>query len=199
MFESTRTVREYAVEMPAATRIFESLGIDYCCGGHQSLAEACAKAGVAVDGVLDSLKKIETSEPNSDAGEWKNAQLSELITHIVEKHHVFTREELERLDALLQKVCGVHGQNHPELFDIQSEFKKLRGDLEPHMLKEEYVLFPHITLLEQTKVQNAPPPTAPFITVRNPVRMMKSKNVAAGDILMSIRQASYPNKVPGEE
>ena len=98
MFESTRTVREYAVEMPAATRIFESLGIDYCCGGHQSLAEACAKAGVAVDGVLDSLEKIQPSEPNCDAAEWQTASLSELITHIVEKHHVFTREELERLD-----------------------------------------------------------------------------------------------------
>lgn len=198
MIESAKTVREYAVEMPAATRIFENLGIDYCCGGHQSLADACAKAGVAVDGVLDSLKKLETSEPNSDAGEWQSAALSELITHIVEKHHVFTRAELERLDALLQKVCGVHGQNHPELFDIQTEFKKLRGDLEPHMLKEEYVLFPYITLLEQTKVQNAPPPTAPFVTVRNPVRMMMSEHDAAGDILRAIREASSDFKVPAD-
>lgn len=196
MFESTRTVREYAVAMPAATRIFESLGIDYCCGGQQSLAEACAKAGVAVDGVLDSLKKIETSEPNSDAGEWKKAQLSELITHIVEKHHIFTREELERLDALLTKVCGVHGQNHPELFDIQREFKKLRSDLEPHMLKEEHVLFPYITLLEQMNAQNAPAPRAPFGTVRNPVRMMMSEHDAAGDILRAIRQASSDFTVP---
>lgn len=196
MFESTRTVREYAVEMPAATRIFETLGIDYCCGGHQSLAEACAKAGVAVDGVLDSLRKIETSEPNSDTGEWQNASLSALITHIVEKHHIFTREELERLDALLNKVCGVHGQNHPELFDIQSEFKKLRSDLEPHMLKEEYVLFPYVTLLEQTKVQNAPVPRAPFGTVRNPVRMMIAEHDAAGDILRAIRQMSSDFTVP---
>ena len=196
MFESTRTVREYAVEMPAATRIFESLGIDYCCGGHQSLAEACAKAGVAVDEVLDSLKKIEPTEPKSHTGEWQNASLSELITHIVEKHHVFTREELERLDALLNKVCGVHGQNHPELFNIHREFKKLRSDLEPHMLKEEHVLFPYITLLEQTNAQNAPAPRAPFGTVRNPVRMMMSEHDAAGDILRAIRQASSDFTVP---
>jgi regulator of cell morphogenesis and NO signaling len=198
MFESTRTVREYAVEMPAATRIFESLGIDYCCGGHQSLAEACAKAGLAVDGVLDSLKKIQPSEPNSDAPEWQTASLSELITHIVEKHHVFTREELERLDALLKKVCGVHGQNHRELFDIQSEFKKLRSDLEPHMLKEENVLFPYISLLEQTKKQNAPAPRAPFGTVRNPVRMIMSEHDAAGYILGRMREASSDYTVPAD-
>jgi iron-sulfur cluster repair protein YtfE (RIC family) len=56
MFEPTKTVREYALEIPASTRIFEKLGIDYCCGGGKSLADACAQAGVAVDEVLSSLK-----------------------------------------------------------------------------------------------------------------------------------------------
>ena len=103
---------------------------------------------------------------------------------------------MERLEALLAKVCGVHGQSHPELFHIQTQFGKLRADLEPHMLKEEHVLFPYITLLEQTKVQNAPAPSAPFGTVRNPVRMMMSEHDAAGDILRAIRQASSDFTVP---
>jgi len=30
------TVRELVLENPAATRVFEKLGIDYCCGGNQS-------------------------------------------------------------------------------------------------------------------------------------------------------------------
>ena len=45
MFDTTKTVREYALEIPAATRIFEKLGIDYCCGGGKSLADACAAGG----------------------------------------------------------------------------------------------------------------------------------------------------------
>ena len=69
MFESTRTVREYALEIPAATRIFEKLGIDYCCGGGTSLADACAKAGVTVDEVLDSLKTTEHSAETIAGGE----------------------------------------------------------------------------------------------------------------------------------
>jgi iron-sulfur cluster repair protein YtfE (RIC family) len=28
-----KTVREYALEMPQAMRVFEKLKIDYCCGG----------------------------------------------------------------------------------------------------------------------------------------------------------------------
>ena len=34
--------------------IFESFGLDYCCGGHQTLAEACAKRSVDPAIVLDA-------------------------------------------------------------------------------------------------------------------------------------------------
>ena len=40
---TTKTVGEIAVEMPNATREFEKLGIDYCCGGNRTLGEACAE------------------------------------------------------------------------------------------------------------------------------------------------------------
>ena len=51
-----RTVRELAVDNPAATRIFERLGIDYCCAGNQSLQQACERAKVSTDQVVDSLE-----------------------------------------------------------------------------------------------------------------------------------------------
>ena len=141
MFEPTKTVREYALEIPASTRIFEKLGIDYCCGGGKSLADACAQAGVAVDEVLSSLMTNATSEGNFADEEWHTTSQAELITHIVEKHHAFTREELERLGALLAKVCGVHGQNHPELFQIQDQFGKTsQGSRASHVKRGERAL-----------------------------------------------------------
>ncbi len=170
MFESTRTVREYALEIPAATRVFEKLGIDYCCGGGTSLADACAKAGVTVDEVL--------------------------IEHIVGKHHTFTRDELVRLEALFAKVCGVHGQNHPELLHIQNQFQALRRDLEPHMLREERVLFPYIISMEETIDEKQPLPVPPFGTVRNPVRVMMAEHDAAGEILRTMRQLSSDYTTP---
>jgi len=196
MFESTRTVREYALEIPAATRIFEKLGIDYCCGGGTSLADACVKAGVTVDEVLDSLKTTERSEGTFAGGEWQTASQADLIAHIVEKHHTFTREELARLEALLAKVCGVHGQNHPELFHIQNQFQELRRDLEPHMLKEERVLFPYIIRMEETIEEKQPLPVPPFGTVRNPVRVMMAEHDAVGDILRVMREASSDYTTP---
>lgn len=196
MLETTKTVREYALEMPGATRIFEKLGIDYCCGGGKSLAEACAKAGVAVNEVLVSLEGIEQSDETSGSEGWQTASLAELITHIVEKHHTFTRQELARLDALLAKVCGVHGQNHPELFRIQKRFQELSRELEPHMLKEERVLFPFITQMEEAAKNNRPLPAPPFGTVQNPVRVMMAEHDAAGDILREMRKLSSDYTTP---
>lgn len=198
MLDTTKTVREYALEIPAATRIFEKLGIDYCCGGGKSLADACAKAGIAVDEVLGSLKTDARSDEVFTVNEWQTASQAELIAHIVEKHHVFTREELERLEALLAKVCGVHGQNHPELFHIQTQFGKLRADLEPHMLKEESVLFPFIVRMEEATAANQPLPAPPFGTVRNPVRVMMGEHDAAGYILGRMREASSDYDVPAD-
>jgi regulator of cell morphogenesis and NO signaling len=196
MSESTKTVREYALEIPAATRIFEKLGIDYCCGGGKSLPDACTAAGVSVVEVLDSLNADPKSVATSAAEDWQALSQAELITHIVDKHHAFTREELVRLDALLTKVSGVHGQNHPELFQIQDQFGKLRGELEPHMLKEESVLFPYIVRMEEAAAANQTLPPPPFRTVQNPVRVMMAEHDAAGYILGKMREASSNYAVP---
>ena len=198
MFETTKTVREYALEIPTATRIFEKLRIDYCCGGGKSLADACANAGVSVDEVLDSLVTNGRSDETFGCEKWHTSSQAELIAHIVEKHHAFTREELERLEALLTKVCGVHGRNHPELFRIHHQFGKLRAELEPHMLKEEGVLFPYIIRMEEAAVTNQPLPAPPFGTVRNPVRVMMAEHDAAGYILGTMREASADYTAPAD-
>ena len=193
LLDSTRTVREFAIEIPNATRVFEKMKIDYCCGGNQPLNEACLQAGLDVEEVVQLLSQAEQNEltdVGSEANTLQSLALAKLSDYIVNKHHVFTRTELERLTALLEKVCSVHGSNHPELLKIQSEFQTLRAELEPHMLKEERILFPYITRLETAVCENGPAPFAPFGTVRNPITAMMREHDAAGEILKTIRQLS---------
>src|SRR5664279_3236221 len=112
---ATKTVGEIAVEVPSATREFEKLGIDYCCGGGRTLGQACAEANISVD---EALARLETSAASTsiDAGkDWQNQLLADLIAHITTTHHVFVRDESPRIEALAVKVVGVHGKNHPEL------------------------------------------------------------------------------------
>ncbi|HSQ20805.1 MAG TPA: iron-sulfur cluster repair di-iron protein [Blastocatellia bacterium] len=194
---TAKTVRDLAVEIPGATRVFEKVGIDYCCGGGKTFQEACAAAGVSADDVARSLEQAKSSSAaGADAAKWQTQRLSKLTSYIVKKHHVFTRDELGRLAQLLSKVCSVHGQNHPELIRIQSLFEELSRDLIPHMQKEEMVLFPYIEELDIAVSGGATKPVPHFGTVANPVRMMMMEHDMAGDILKEIRQLSGGFVVP---
>lgn len=194
----TKTVRDLAVEIPGATRVFEKLGIDYCCGGNRSLTEACATAGITFDEVIKSLQ-TETASPQPSAGtDFQQTTLEMLINHIVSKHHGFTRLEIARLNALLEKVCMVHGANHPELFKINLLFGELGADLETHMAKEERVLFPHIIRMEAAAAQHVPLSRPPFGSVANPVRMMMLEHDRAGELLKEIRTQSADYTVPAD-
>jgi regulator of cell morphogenesis and NO signaling len=190
----TTTVRDLAVTVPGATRVFEKLGIDYCCGGHRTLADACLKAKVPVEQVTASLAQSDAL-PTQD---WQAATMTALIQHIVEKHHTFTKEELPRIERLLHKVCGVHGAQHPELLQLKTVFLDLKAELDPHLLKEENVLFPYLTSLETATANHAPAPRAFFGTVQNPVRMMTLEHDAAGDLLKEMRAITNDYAVPAE-
>src|SRR5208283_4550157 len=106
-----KTVRELALEKPGAARVFEKLGIDYCCGGKQTLEQACAAAKMPVDKVVDALDAAQPSAPASPQdSNWQATPLAGLISHIKSTHHKYTREEIARLGPLFDKVCSVHGE-----------------------------------------------------------------------------------------
>ena len=95
--DATKTVREFAIEIPNATRVFEKLKIDYCCGGNQPLSEACMRAGLNIEEVFAMLSQDGPAVDQSQAVDSRSLPLAELAKLIVEKHHIFTRNECERL------------------------------------------------------------------------------------------------------
>ena len=101
----TRTVRELAIEIPGATRVFEKMGIDYCCGGKRSLADACTWAGVTCEDVQKSLATSAASNAGWEEPNFHTATLEELTNHVVRTHHSFT--------ALPQKSCATSGSALP--------------------------------------------------------------------------------------
>jgi len=126
----------------------------------------------------------------------QDASLPELITHIVETHHVFTKSEMDRLQSLADKVLNAHGGNHPELIHLSELLLQLCSDLKPHMFKEEQVLFPYIVAMAQAAEHNQAGPFAPFGTVNNPIRMMMREHDTAGQILRELRALTSDYKVP---
>ena len=195
-FSTTKTVRDLAVEIPGATRVFENLGIDYCCGGDQTLDDACDIAGVTVEHVMDLLEQENGSHADFEEPNFLTATLAELIDHIVEKHHVFTKTEISRLRALIRKVHGAHGKNHPELTELRDLFNALSDELEPHMMKEERVLFPYTIQMEEAARNRHALTRPPFGTVANPVRMMMLEHEDAGALLYQMRKVTSNYTIP---
>lgn len=199
ILSSDRTVREVVLELPQATRVFETLKIDYCCGGNRPLIEACATAGVDVTKLERLLEEAgQADSQHNGSPDLQKLSLTDLVGHILAKHHVFTKQEMVRLQALIEKVTAAHGEKHPELRDIGRLFEQLCAELKPHMFKEEQILFPYVVELERSALQNLPKPIAPFGTVNNPIHMMMMEHDAAGDILRELRTLSSDYSTPAD-
>ncbi|GLH70446.1 iron-sulfur cluster repair di-iron protein [Geothrix rubra] len=185
---------ELVLERPETMRYFEGLGLDYCCGGHRSLGEACASAGLQTEAVLAGLATLEdpaAGTPSLQA--WTQATLAALIGHIVPTHHDYLRRELPRLKGLLDKVQAAHGPRHPELERVGEIFAALYADLLPHLMKEEQILFPFIIRMERGEMGGAC-----FGSVQSPIRVMEVEHEAVGVLLAELRQLTWAYTTPAD-
>jgi len=141
------TIGEIVRAVPARSRIFEKLGIDYCCGGKKPLAEVCLSKGldpVTVVAILSSLDEVaDTALPDADL-----MSLSDLCDHIQRVHHGPLREELPRIDFMARKVAAVHGEHEPRLLEVQRLFEVFQEKVSDHTRKEDETIFPAIRKLE---------------------------------------------------
>lgn len=192
---AARSVRDFVLDKPASARVFETFGIDYCCGGAQTLAEACKAANHSIEEVTAALETCDVASPEKD---WRSASLTELAQHIVDTHHAFTQAEITRLTGLIAKVVAVHGQNHPELSRVQMTFAGLAEELREHMRKEEDLLFPYIVQMEEAARIKRQPPEPMFGTVQNPVAVMIMEHEASGQALEKIRETTKNYAVPSD-
>jgi regulator of cell morphogenesis and NO signaling len=174
-FTLNQSLAEVVSALPDSTRVLESFGLDYCCGGHRSLGDACSDAGIGSGVVLDALADIEPGP----APDWASMGPVELVDHIENTHHAYLHSELGRLDALAEKVAGVHGARHREVIEVETVYGELHADLEPHLIKEEHVLFPMIRAL----VTSSDAPSSHSGSVRNPISVMMLEHDRAGKLL----------------
>jgi regulator of cell morphogenesis and NO signaling len=187
---TTQTVRDIALHQPTAIRVFEHLGIDYCCGGNQPLADACVSANLDVHAVLVALE-FAADHPSLPAPDWSRASLELLCAHIIAKHHAFVRRELPRLLDLAANVLARHGTSHPELAAIHTTLTHLELDLNDHLAKEESVLFPYIVGLERSVTNPGDEPISCFGFLPEPVAVLTHDHAEATALLAQLRQLSH--------
>jgi len=181
------------VERPVLASTMERLGLDYCCGGQRSISEAAAEAGLDPHTTVEILKAI-PEESADTLDDWTSLSLTEMVDRLEVTHHAFLKEALPRLTELSTKVAGVHGDNHPELIEVDQLAKAIRTDLEPHMMKEERVLFPMVRQLDSANG----PLEFHCGTLRNPISMMMMEHDRVGELLGQIRAATSAYSLPDD-
>ena len=183
------TLGDLVTTHPELARELEQRGLDYCCGGRRSVAEACSASGLDTAAVLDALSAAtDTSGPES----WADLDVAGLVDHIEAVHHRYLWNELPRISALVDKVRAVHGGRHPELLEVAEEFAALRADLEPHLTKEERVLFPMIRELARAGQR----PMFHCGPITRPISMMMLEHDRAGELLGRLRATTGDYHTP---
>lgn len=185
------TVGQIVADRPQAARVFERLGIDYCCGGRQTLAAACEEKTLNAAEILAALLNEPEPTTTESSTDWQQASLTELIDDIEETHHVYLHGELPRLEAMVRKVAAVHGDRHPWMMEIDSVFAGFSASMQSHLLKEEQMLFPLIRDLESQQNQ-------PAGGIEKPLEVHEHEHDDAGRSLARMRRLSHDYQAPDD-
>jgi len=148
-FASHTTVGEIVAAQPILARVFERVGIDYCCGGKKTLAQACAAKGLdpaTVAVLLDAAAHLSDARPAVDGA---RLSLSALADHIEQTHHRYIKNEMLALMEKAERVGLKHGWRDSRLPLVGESVRALAEEMLHHIEEEEQVLFPLIRQLEQ--------------------------------------------------
>lgn len=189
------TVGEIAGKDFHKAEVFQQFGIDICCGGGQTLTEACHKAGISEGELLSALQLAEI-QPQTDKTAYARWDPDRLADHIVNTHHRYVRDNTPVLLEFARKVAGHHGKDHPELIKLEEGVRHFLFELGNHMEKEEKVLFPAIRHLASFGPAGAPEHKAEFQFIRRAVQQMQEEHTASGEDLGLFRTLTGNYSLP---
>ncbi|HXH58167.1 iron-sulfur cluster repair di-iron protein [Iamia sp.] len=182
MIDANTSLGDLVTADPGRVMVLEGLGLDFCCHGERSLAQACTEAGRDVGRVV-ALLEAATVGPGA-AAEWATLDPAGLVDHIVVTHHAYLRREAPTMASLARKVLGAHGERHAELGAVTATYARLWAELEPHLDEEEATLFPAIR--EDRAV------------VADDVRHLEGEHEAVGALLDELRTLTGDFTVPDD-
>jgi regulator of cell morphogenesis and NO signaling len=183
-FSPETTVGEIVAAQPAFARVFERLGIDYCCGGKRTLAQVFAAKGV------DPVSAATLLTASIDAFGFRpvvdpaRMSLTELADHIEHTHHAYLKDELPRMVEKADRVAEKHAWRDARLVDVAATVRELADEMFSHMAKEEQILFPIVRELERGNVAASDH----CGSIANPIRVMEHEHDSAGNAIALLRK-----------
>ena len=196
MLTQEKTIGDFVAENFRTAEVFKKYHIDFCCKGGRTVEEACDKKKVSPEEIYKELEEI--ANRKSEDIDFNSWPLDLLADYVEKTHHRYVEEKSAMLIPYLNKLCKVHGERHPELFEINELFIGSAQDLAAHMKKEELILFPFIKQMVEAKKNGEPLPAPRFGTVENPVAMMKHEHEAEGERFVKIAELTNNYEFPDD-
>ena len=196
MLTQEKTIGDFVAENFRTAEVFKKYNIDFCCKGGRTVEEACDKKKVSPEEIYKELEEV--ANRKSEDIDFNSWPLDLLADYVEKTHHRYVEEKSAMLIPYLNKLCKVHGERHPELFEINELFIGSAQDLAAHMKKEELILFPFIKQMVEAKKNGEPLPAPRFGTVENPVAMMKHEHEAEGERFVKIAELTNNYEFPDD-
>lgn len=155
MIKKEDIVADVVTDFPKSADIFRNAGIDFCCGGQESIASAVNhKPNIDLNSLLNKLNHIDNTEGNSTINP-KFLNVESLIQYIQSAYHETLKEEFKNLTPYVTKLAKVHGPSHPYLLKLQDLYREFRDSMLDHIRKEDEENFPKLIQYSQGQdVQN---------------------------------------------
>ncbi|AEA45164.1 iron-sulfur cluster repair di-iron protein [Fluviicola taffensis] len=187
--QENNIIGELVAQDYRAAAVFKKYGIDFCCQGNRTIEDACVAKNLDSKLVVTDLNSI-NQVPSEGTTDYKSWPIDLLVDYIEKKHHRYVEEKTQEIKPYLDKICRVHGERHPELFEINEHFTTAAGELALHMKKEELVLFPFVRKMAKAKQENKVPDAPHFGAVENPIQMMMNEHTTEGERFRKIETLS---------
>lgn len=191
VIDASMTLGEIVTLRPSLAADLERRGLDYCCHGDRTLAEAAREAGLNAQTVAEELSAAHVGEP---VAAWASLGPVELVDHIETVHHRYLWAELPRISALVDKIVTVHGDRHPELAEVQRLYNELRADFEPHLALEEQELFPMIRQFAATPDH----PGSDSRTLAAQIDVLAAEHETVGGLLEELNRVTSGYATPAD-
>ena len=178
-------IGEIVAENYKTASVFKKHKIDFCCNGNRTIADASKKRQLNEEELINELQEAVAHKGNAEI-DFKAFPLDLLADYIEKTHHRYVDSKIAEITPYVQRIANVHGNNHPELLEVERLFLESVGDLSAHLRKEELMLFPYIRQLVKAQMSGGKKPVTKMGDAKDYIALMEDDHSVEGDRFRTI-------------
>ncbi|MBV5341079.1 MAG: iron-sulfur cluster repair di-iron protein [Deltaproteobacteria bacterium] len=189
------TIGEIVAADYRTAKVFETHGIDFCCGGKVALSAICQEKGINPDALLWEIEEIKREQIDRSQN-YTSWELPFLVDYIVNTHHAYLKENDVKIAIYARKIAEVHGAHHPEVVEIATIFEKIAADMAAHLREEEEVFFPAIKRADAERKTGNAASEGDCNVIKDSLEQLSREHKEIGDAIHAIRHLSKDYAIP---